>query len=221
MLRRVQLTDDELVLLDGACSEKVQAEVDGAKQRITSRSLHPDVAPVLAGFIADVVSEAQTNGEVILRRQRLRRCALCGTAPGYVLFKSGPRRGTPNYKKPRVIEGYEFARRFVTVQHHAALGGCAECLDPILPLIADALRGVNAQIPDRLRAEGEPKRVKHPNRRCTKCGWEGHEGQMGRQRTIMGDGSYPATCPACGAGSEMFSRDIATADGFTIAEVEA
>lgn len=217
--RSVSLTDDELALLDGRCSEKVQEAVDGALARIAARTSHPDLAPDHAGLVADVVAEAHKNGRLVFWRERIRRCPLCGTSPGYVAYKSGPRRGRPNYDKPRHLDGHEFAYRFVTVQGHVSVGGCADCVNPLLPTIAEALRGVPAQVPPVLRAEGEPERVRHNNRRCTKCGWTGHEGQMGRLPTLMGDGSFPALCPECGAGGH-FSRVVEFAEGFVVVELE-
>lgn len=44
---RVDLVDDELLLLDGRCSAKVQAEVDEAKLRQRLAATHQDVPPQL------------------------------------------------------------------------------------------------------------------------------------------------------------------------------
>lgn len=79
---------------------------------------------------------------------------------------------------------------------------------------------MQVQLPAALAKPGAPLWTRHSNRRCTKCGWEGHEGEMGRLMTLMGDGYYPALCPECGAGDRLFSRDVETRDGFTVVPKE-
>jgi hypothetical protein len=222
MSTRVALTDEELAVLDGRASDEVQVQVDAAKARLAARDEHPDLPPHLAGLVADVVTEATSNGELRFRTERLRYCPLCETHAGYVEFKSGPRKGQNNWNRPRTIPGIEFAYRFVSVQGHVTVGGCRECVDEAMPVIREALRGVRAQVPKALRTEGGPRYVKHDNRRCTKCGWTGHEGQMTRQRTLMGDGTYPAGCPDCGAENLPLGRDVVERiDGFEVVEVRS
>lgn len=218
MTTRVDLTDDELAHLDGLCSAGVQAEVTAALARQEARRTFPDLTPAHAGFVADCVTEATTNGQLDLSKRRLRRCALCGTSAGYVLFKSGPRRGKPDTNRPLTLPGFELARRFVSMAGYADLGGCESCVRPVLPVIAEALRGVRAEVPEALHADREPRWRRFPKRACTKCGWTGHEGQMGRLRTILGDGTYPAECPTCGAANTFGHTEVPTADGFTVVE---
>jgi hypothetical protein len=212
----VQLTDEELLVLDGRCSEKVQAEVEGARIRQAMQD-RLDIPRHLAGFVGDVVAEAQVNGELKLWSKPLNYCRICGKAGGYATFKSGPRRGRPNYNRPLRLPGWELARRFVTIQGSASLGGCDECVQAALPSIREALRDVVAQLPKALRAEGVPVRTKYPNVRCKECGWEGHEGEVGRLRTLMGDGTYPGKCPSCGAEHRPFSvSPLESVAGFVV-----
>lgn len=204
----VHLTDTELALLDGQASAKVQVQVAAALARLQAAEAYPDLTPRQAGFVADVVSEANENGEVILHRRRIRHCSICGRSGGYYRFKSGYRKGENDYKRPLSFAAFEMARRFVTVDMHVSVGGCEDCVTPLLPLVADALRGVPAEVPARLRAEGEPERSKHRRYRCTVCEWRGHEGQMGRSRTLIGDGTYPSTCPSCGAENRPLGKQL-------------
>lgn len=216
-LTNITLTDAELIHLDGRVGDKVQVAVEAARGRIALREARPDLAPRAAGLIADVVREANANGEVVMWSRRMRHCPICNRYAGYAKFKSGMRRGESDPKRPLVYQGWEFAPRFVTVDLRVTLGGCKDCVDPLLPDIAEALRGVVAEVAPRLRAEGEPVRIKQDRRRCTACGWHGHEGEMGRKRTMMGDGTYPATCPSCGAENNPFGRTvIEREDGFVI-----
>lgn len=214
----VTLTDHELVLLDGAVSEKVQIQVDRAKARLAARTEHPDLAPALAGFIADVVSEAESNGRITWGNVRLTQCRLCGRSAGYATVTKGPRRGRPNYERPLTLPGKELAYRSLTVRGVARLGGCDECVTPLVSTIAEALRDVDAEVPVGFRAPGAPVRRRYRNVRCLKCGWQGHQGQMGKARTLLGDGFYAATCPSCPARNTIGRTEVETTDGFTVEE---
>lgn len=216
---KVDLTDNELVLLDGRCSEKVQTAVDQAGTRIGFANLLGHLTPMQAGFVADVVNEATEKGRLVWDNKRVTYCPLHKDSAGYVPYKSGPNRGRPNYKKPKGYPGVDLAHRFVSVVGHVSLGGCRDCIDPILPDIIEALRGVPAEVPDKLRAEGEPVRKRQGHRHCTACDWRGHEGEMGKLRTLFGDGWYPGKCPSCGAENQPLGRSIIeSVDGFTVTE---
>ena len=215
----VLLTDPELVLLDGQVDEKVQRKVDDAKARLAAASVLAHLTPAQAGFVADVVSRAQRDGKLVYHLKRFRSCSICGRHAGYAKYKSGPRKGLDNWDRPLSFAGIDLGWQFVQIEGHPVCGGCQDCVKPLLPDIADALRGVWAEVPPQLRADGEPVRKKHGNRHCRKCDWSGHEGEMRWERTLMGDGRYPAYCPSCGAGG-AFSRDVETADGFVVVAVE-
>lgn len=214
------LTDEQSLLLDGHLDDDGQAKVNAARARIEARkaSVLPDH---LAGFVADVVTEARTNGKVVVQHERIRRCPLCGAYKGYAKYKSGPRKGLDNLDRPLYLNGIETARRFVTMKGHVSVGACVDCFEAAEPSIVEALRGVKAEVHERLRHPDEPKRVKHDNRHCTKCGWTGHAGQMRRLPAIMG-GTYPGGCPECDAENLPFGRNvIKPADGFTVVTEEA
>lgn len=216
----VSLTDDELVVLDGQVSQKVQEAVDAAKVRIEGRRIYADLSPVLAGFVADVVAEATINGELVWQNERLTSCALCGRDDGYVPYKSGPNRGRPNYDRHRTFAGVNLAYRFVRVQGRAALGGCSDCVASVVPTLQQALRPVPAQLPTQL-VSGDVRWVKWANVRCSQCDWTGHEGQMGKARTLMGGGFYPASCPSCGATNTLGYTLVRRTEGHTMVQVEA
>ena len=217
MSRVVHLSDDELAVLDGQCSEKVQSEVIAALARIQSREAHPSLSVDEAGFLADVVTEARTYGRIVRQNLRARHCKICGKNPGYYRFKSGRRKGEQDWNRPLKFAGVEMARRFVTVQGSITLGGCSECIERLTPEIKTALANVPAQIHASFAAEGRPVYVWNANRHCTACGWTGHEGEMGRQPTLIGYGTYPAECPQCGAKNQVFSQPVVkSSDGFTL-----
>jgi hypothetical protein len=205
------------VLLDGQVSEKVQQKVDAAKARQAAAADLTHLTPAQAGFIADVVTRAQRDGKLVFHRKRFRSCSICGRSGGYAKYKSGPRRGMDNWDRPLKFAGIDLGWQFVQMEGYAVCGGCEECVTPLLSDIAEALRGVSAEVPPQVRADGEPVRTKYGNRHCKKCDWSGHEGEMRWERTLMGDGKYPAYCPSCGAGG-AFSRDVETVDGFAVVE---
>jgi hypothetical protein len=213
-MKMLQLTDQELSLLDGRCRLEIQNEVDRAVARIKAAETYSDVLPAaLSGLIADAVSEATENGELRYMKTRTRHCSLCDKSAGYANFQRGARRGKPNYDRPLTFGGIEMADRFVRVQHHITLGGCEDCVARALPFLRESLATIRAQVPTDLAAPGRALWKKRPRRRCTKCEWEGHEGQMGRSRTLMGDGWYPSTCPNCGAENRLASTPVELISG--------
>lgn len=217
----IHLTDAEIVVLDGRCTPETQDKVDAAKARVEARCRYAHLAPNVAGFIADAVSEARMHGRLVFARRPIRDCRICKTSAGYVPFKSGPRKGRPNHDRPRTLQGIELAERFVTVQDRVTCGGCADCVTPALPDLREALRGIRAQLPDTLHTDGEPRWVRHDNRKCTACDWTGHEGEMTRARTLMGDGWYPSGCPTCGAANTFGRTPVKLVDGHTVVEATA
>jgi hypothetical protein len=218
----VRLSDSELVLLDGLCGPKTQEEVDGAKQRLAFASTHAALPPADAGFIADAVQCAQANGRLTYVSASLRSCSLCGIAAGYATRKRWSRagaKGSPNYDKPLYLSGFELNRGFVWMRGHASLGCCATCMERVRPHLVAALANLRAELPERLT--GSPPRFeRHDNRRCTSCGWEGHEGEMRRLLTLFGDGRYPGGCPNCSAENKPLGPTvIESREGFTVVEV--
>jgi hypothetical protein len=217
------LQDVELILLDGKCSEKVQAVVDQAKARLATVGRFEGLTAAQSGFVADVVGYAVKRGELRFSHTRMRRCKVCSSAPvpPYVLYKSGPRRGEPNYAKPRYLDGIDFGTSLFEVVGHAELGCCTECADVVHPFLVSELENVPAQLPARLTVTGVSRWSRFGNRRCTKCGWTGHEGQMRHRVTVFGDGTYPAGCPECDAENLALGRMLVEiADGFTMVETQ-
>ena len=221
-MTKIDISDEELALLDGRVGETLQEHVSAAVARLAAASAFPDLTPRQAGLIADAVSEARLAGRLVWHHRRLRYCPLCEKHGGYALYKSGPRKGRPNYDRPLSMPGIELAYRFVTIEGSVAMGGCQDCIRPVIPHLKAALVGVPAALPDMLVTEGAQRFNRFDNRRCTACGWTGHEGEMGRRRTLFDDGTYPATCPSCNAENRPFGpRIIETVDGFTVVHTDA
>lgn len=219
----VSLTDDELVLLDGRCGAKVQPDVDAAKMRIaTWRSLE-GVPRHIAALVADVVNEAQTQGRIVHWRASMTTCPACRRDDGYWPHtRSGRyhRKGEPNFDNPKTIGGFEFAKRFVTIKHHVTLGGCDACVSEAMPHIVRLLADVRAEVPATMTGHA-PKWQWFEVVHCNSCGWDGHEGQMGKLLTLMGDGYYRGECPKCHAKNTFGVRNIErVADKWTVVAAE-
>lgn len=201
-MTRLELSDTELALLDGRCEPATQVEVDAAKARLAAVAERPDLDPRHAAFVADVVSEARREGVVRWSWTYANHCGLCDTKPyGYAKYKSGPNRGRRNINKPLQYRCVDLGTSHV--RGYVKLGGCGDCVESLRPLLTDLLARERCQVAPQLAAEGRPLWRRFDRRRCKECGWEGHEGEMGRDRTIMGDGWVPSFCRQVG----LLARD--------------
>lgn len=212
----VNLTTNELLLLDGQCSSATQRLVDAARatQVVVANS---NLTERQAELVINVASEARTNGLLIYRLTMVDRCTVCGKTAGYVKYKSGRNKGQDNYAKPLTMRAIEFADRFIRLSGRVSLGACVECVDVCIPHIKDALIDVRAQIPTQLRHPTAPILQKCRNVECLECGWKGHEGNMRKLPALMG-GMYSGGCPQCPAENSLFVTRIKTVDGFVAVE---
>jgi len=217
-LHAVSLTDEELLLLDGRVAEKPQAEVDAAKRRIAARSEGLTIRQ--SDLIAAVVAHALKEGTLRWTSKPIASCQICGRDDGYRKFKSGQRKGQNDYKHRKTFQGRDLDTSFVTVQHRAFLGGCTDCMDALVPHLRAALADIAVDAPASLLGDDHPAFTKRRNRKCKKCGWQGHEGEMTQDRTLMGDGWFPSRCPECGTGG-AFNRDVEHVDGFVLVPADA
>ena len=216
----VELTADEVILLDGRCGPKIQAIVDTAKSAI-SISANAGLSDSMAKMISEIVTEAKSKGKLSYRYNNIAYCPCCKHSEGYHVHKRNGkyhRKGDKDYDNPKTFGGWEVADNFVTIKNRISRGFCTNCSDKVLPTLQQELKGVKAQIPDDLLGE-KCRYKKYPNKHCTQCGWGGHEGEMIKAPTLMGDGFYPAKCPKCKAENMLFSTEVVSRDGFTIVEV--
>jgi len=220
---RIELSDDELLLLDGKLDDKRQLDIEAAKERIAMRQAIPGLSPALAGFVANVVRAAENEGELCFERKSLRHCAVCDKSAGYQTYPRNGRhhrKGDKNFDKPLTFQGVDIARRFISIQGHANLGCCNACWEVVKPHLAEKLAGVRAAIPEAITGVA-PRFKRYTNQECVKCGWKGHEGQMGMLPALMG-GLYSGKCPQCEASNVLFGPTlIKTAPGFVVVEIEA
>ena len=199
----VRLTDDELLVLDGKCSAKVQDLVNEVK---VARSIGQEVGITSndAAFIASALAEAEKNLKLTHYGRSFRSCNVCERYAGYAKFRSGPRRGRDNEKRPLSFQGVELADRSVSVSGYSHIGCCDQCWARIQPVLAERLNGVRAEVHERIT--GKPTAWIRKRKAACRCGWIGNEGDLGMLPAMM-LGEYPGQCPACGAKNMPLARD--------------
>jgi hypothetical protein len=218
------LTDEEVACLDGRCSPKTQGEVDKAKARMAARASMPQLTHEGAALVSDVVMLAKTEGQVIFMFRQVRSCRVCGKSAGYAKYKRSGRwhrKGDDDTDKPLTMLGVELASRSVNMHGSVHVGCCEPCFRSLQGELIKALEPIRAEIASAIT--GHASRFKRYQRRhCTSCGWRGHEGQLEKLPTLMGDGYYPGKCPVCGYENKFLGENkIKMSDGFEIIEVEA
>lgn len=216
-MQSVNLTDEELVLLDGKCSSEVQESVNSAKSRFASIASMPDVNPELAKWIADSVEYAKKKGRIRFCFTDLRSCPICKTHSGYYVHARttrNHRKGEVDTGRPKYRQGVDLSDDFVIIKGYPSVGCCMDCWVTAKTLLAKALDGTFLEIPEGI--SGVTPVYKRENRRkCKTCGWEGHEGEMGKLPALM-EGYYPGQCPKCGAKETIFTTQFDHLPGFSI-----
>lgn len=218
----VTLTDQELVSIrvTPRTDPDLLEEIVRAEQRLEIGRQHfSHLKGSALELVVRIVDAAELEGRVSFVSEGLSYCRYCNQSPGYAVYKSGRKRGQPNYNRPKRLPGYSFVWTFVQFKGNPKLGACRACFDPVRDEVLNVLKGMRVELPEKLTNE-PPKWKRVENRRCTSCGWEGHGGQMGRLATLVGDGSYPGVCPRCKARNEIFGRSIIErSSGFAVVPV--
>lgn len=201
MSNYILLTDKEMLLLDGKCSDKVQKEINAAKNRL-SFECRVDAPAEVAALVADIVGKALNVGRLQYRVRRLRLCRVCGKSAGYAKYARRSKwhqKGDLNYDKPLSFSGIDCEPTSVIIGGRTNFGCCQKCWEYVKPILVVELANIKADIPENI--SGVPSKWKyHPKRKCLECKWEGHEGQLGKLPALMA-GEYPGQCPKCGTKS--------------------
>ena len=215
----VSLTDNEMLLLDGKCSDKVQKDVNAAKNRLSFQD-RVDAPAGVAALVADIVGVAHNKGRLQYRIRKLRTCRVCDKNAGHAKYTRNAkwhRKGDLNYDRPLSFSGVDCEPTSSTIKGRANFGCCYECWKVVKSILVDELKNIKAEIPEEI--SGIPSKWKHyPKKRCLKCEWEGHEGQLGELPAWMG-GTYPGERPKSRAKSlPLGSQVFKTVDGFALEE---
>jgi len=211
-----ELTDAQLLLLDGKCDAKLQTEVDRAKQRLDIKATIGDAPEYIRIFVSAVVQHTIQEGVLHYSWTEVHYCRLCNRSAGYHKYTSTTRyhtKGEENGKRPLswiggVIWGDSYYPKFEF---------CPECEKQIMPLLKVAVAELHVELPEKLTGV-KPRYLRSDNQHCKKCGWTGHKLQLKRQAAIMG-GWVHVECPKCGADRNLFSHDVETVKGFVTVDV--
>lgn len=116
----IELTLEELLLIDGKVSEKAQEVINKAKQESTY------------GFDLPIMNEILRNseklGSLTWRYKQIRSCSYCDKKYDYHEYPRNGRyhnKGDKNYNKPKYYSGIAFNEGFVTIQGYGDM--CSEC----------------------------------------------------------------------------------------------
>lgn len=212
----VTLTFEELMLIDGKVNDEAQKVIDSTKEahRIQTAS---GLTESEARMVQKIVASSRGELRLSFYFENIKDCPCCGRKDGYWPVRRTSkykRRGQPDYDNPKLIRGYSINPGFVSIKHYISLGFCESCKDRVMPHILEALKDDQIEVNEKLSGV-PPKFKRHRNRRCKKCEWAGHEGEMIWAQTLMGDGKFPAYCPTCKTGG-IFNNDIELADGYSV-----
>jgi hypothetical protein len=208
IITTVKLTEKELFMLDGNCSQKVQDMINKIKMTYDILSNNLGLAKMEAYFIAKIIEEAKINGILTYQEISIRTCQLCDKEEKYHKYPRYSRyhnKGENNYDKPILYFGVELAVRTVIIQHVPTLGCCLDCYKIIKEALIYELetRKIRAEIHESIIGH-KPIYKKYRNIKCKKCDWIGHEG---KRREYY-------KCPKCG------ERSFAFLDGFVIERIK-
>lgn len=211
----ISLADEDLATLITSTDVDVRLAAEAARDRLAAPARFPGVPSHVAALIADVLAEARTNGRLIYRGVAVSPCRYCGARSEW----KRPPRKKREYEYP--ISGVDFADRFVIISRHITVGGCHSCVEQALPALRAELATFPVQLPTALRTDDAIVYQRWNRCRCKRCEWTGHDGQLGKLRTLMGDGYYPGKCPSCGVERRPLGEDpFERLDGFdVVAEV--
>lgn len=187
----ISLTYEELLLIDGKCSEKAQSIVDKAK---TEYSFGLDAV------CNEILAQSMKTGKLTWCGVDIACCDTCDTKPrGYYTYpRSGRyhRKGEKNLDRPFKYSGIKPNQGFVIME--GISGICRECwYNVYLPKLVKYIIENDLPIEIQKNDIAQTKYKRDDIRICKKCGYEMRENEMGRMRCWFGDGTYPATCPKC------------------------
>lgn len=201
-----ELTDTEILLLDGKVNKEVQDKIDFIK-RAKFHSENP--------VIAKIIENSLQLGTFKADRESIRYCGLCKSGYKYEKHtRNGKyhKKGDFNLKKPIYINGWKINRGFISIANMGDF--CDECnkKDNIISSVKFIILEKN--LPIELLRDKDTKFKKDDKRICFNCKEPMFESEMSQSPTMMGNGYYPAGCPKCKAESVFFGPSHKTTDEF-------
>ena len=137
---RVDLTDEETLLLKGVDRPEIQKLVRRAEVRLDVVGRHPELPARVACLLGTVVAELEQERRLGYRWTSVRSCPTCNRCAGFAKFKRGINAGRNNTKKPLTLSGFCLrAPGQIHWQNTIHLGGCRACWDIIRPALRTEL----------------------------------------------------------------------------------
>ncbi len=218
---KLELTDDEIISLDGKCESDTQIIVEQIKFSMTLRE-SGGITAKQSHMIAKILHVAKEKGRLTYQRTGIRYCPCCNDSAGYAKYKRNSinhQKGDENRNKPLYLGAFNLDQGFIVIANHISTGYCDNCKQTMEPVLIKLLKGIKTQIPSHWE-DAPHDYLKYDNKICSKCAWEGHEGEMKKLNALMG-GKYPGGCPNCEARNEVFgAQNIRLSEGFTIVEIK-
>lgn len=207
----VKLSLEELEILDGKVNSEAQKVVDIAK----SESEFGFKLPIMN----EVLRKSLEIGELTWRYKQIRSCSYCDKGYDYHTYPRSGRyhsKGDKNFDKPKYYSGIKFNEGCVTVLGSGDM--CSDCEKEYnaIHILIDYILENDLKIQIQKNDYKDTKYIKDDIRICYHCEEEMQESKMGRNTTMMGDGTYPCSCPKCGAESLPFGRSHKTTKKFAM-----
>ena len=187
----VDLSYEELLLIDGKCNEKAQKVVDLAKAEY-GFGLDP--------ICNEILAESMKTGKLTWCGIEISCCNTCDTKPrGYQTYTRSSRyhrKGEKNLDRPFRYNGIKPNQGFLIVTGMSGI--CRECwYNVYLPKLVNYIIENDLPIEIQKNDIAETKYKRDDIRICKKCGYKMRESEMGRLNCWFGSGTYPAICPKC------------------------
>lgn len=189
----VELTDDEVLLLDGNCRPEIQRLVEAIKLKKLCLAELTHLPLRHATIISHIVAMTFRAQAVEFRMDSFSYCSVCQESSGYAKYKSNSRyhrKGDENRDKPLKFYG-------VSVFHYTSI--CGACKEKLWPVLGSLLGVLYAEVPEYFTGV-KPKYKKAGLKHCKQCDYEADEFQFSQR--------HETVCPKCGYKNQGYMNTI-------------
>jgi len=190
---KVDLTLEELKLLDGKVSEEVQRVIDRAKKEERYGFELP--------FMNRVLREAEERGKLTWSRVRIRHCPFCDKRYDYHRYTRDTkhhRKGEINPNRPVWYSGLAFNLGFIHIEGTGDI--CTDCARKhrVIERLIDYILDHDLKVEIQKNDYRHTRYIRDEIVRCFNCKREVQRSKMGKLPALFG-GEYRGKCPFCGA----------------------
>jgi hypothetical protein len=204
----LNITEDELLALDGKCRPEIQDLVNEAKRKrvLISEGFPP--------YLAAIEANAERFGILTMNSSRGSQCEKCGR-PGSVsaTYKIGSKKGSPNKNKPSVsFDAY-------------SVGGIRLCTGCYMEFQKNVSRLDFTKFEYRIDGMHTPLMIRESKVKCQKCGHFSWQFDANLHTTTFPDAvaefsGMRQVCPNCNYIPERWSRILTVTDEWRLVPVE-